>query len=130
MDSSPMSRASSFVVPVAARHQAQRRDRAGRLLVPPGVVVGFMVTATSGLPDGEQGLATGLATMSRQIGTTMGTPVMSAVVAATLPVAGLLPAITTAIAVDAALCLPAALLVVAVLSRGVPEEATATPVAA
>ncbi|OEV22238.1 hypothetical protein AN219_27115, partial [Streptomyces nanshensis] len=43
------------------------------------VIVGFMVTATSGLPDAEQGLATGLASMSQQVGITMGTPVMSAV---------------------------------------------------
>ena len=45
-------------------------------------IVGFMVTATSGLPDTEQGLATGLATMTQQIGITVGTPVMSAVVTA------------------------------------------------
>ncbi|WP_406862746.1 MFS transporter [Streptomyces sp. HUAS MG47] len=43
-------------------------------------IVGFMVTATSGLPDSEQGMATGLATMTQQIGITMGTPIMSAVV--------------------------------------------------
>ena len=43
------------------------------------VIVGFMVTATSGLPDHEQGMATGLATMTQQIGITMGTPVMSAI---------------------------------------------------
>ncbi|MGC5165963.1 MFS transporter [Luteimicrobium sp. DT211] len=46
------------------------------------VIVGFMVTATSGLPDAEQGLATGLASMSQQVGITMGTPIMSAVVSA------------------------------------------------
>ncbi|MFE2750271.1 MFS transporter [Streptomyces scopuliridis] len=43
-------------------------------------IVGFMVTATSGLSDSEQGTATGLATMTQQIGITMGTPIMSAVV--------------------------------------------------
>ncbi|MFJ6701154.1 MFS transporter, partial [Streptomyces sp. NPDC091272] len=43
------------------------------------VIVGFMVTATSGLPDHEQGMATGLATMTQQIGITMGTPIMSAI---------------------------------------------------
>jgi EmrB/QacA subfamily drug resistance transporter len=37
-------------------------------------IVGFMVTATSGLPDHEQGMATGLATMSQQVGITMGIP--------------------------------------------------------
>jgi EmrB/QacA subfamily drug resistance transporter len=45
------------------------------------VIVGFMVTATSGLPDNEQGMATGLATMTQQIGITMGTPIMSSIVA-------------------------------------------------
>ncbi|WP_051781931.1 hypothetical protein [Streptomyces sp. NRRL S-515] len=43
------------------------------------VIVGFMVTATTGLPDHEQGMATGLATMTQQVGITMGTPIMSAV---------------------------------------------------
>ncbi|MEV7682187.1 MFS transporter [Streptomyces sp. NPDC088341] len=46
------------------------------------VIVGFMVTATSGLPDAEQGMATGMATMSQQVGITMGTPIMSAIVTA------------------------------------------------
>ncbi|CAM5650239.1 hypothetical protein SVIOM342S_08057 [Streptomyces violaceorubidus] len=73
------------------------------------VIVGFMVTATSGLPDAEQGLATGLASMSQQVGITMGTPVMSAVV--TAGTAGATTAgavhhgVTTAIAVNAALVL-------------------------
>ena len=47
-------------------------------------IVGFMVTATTGLPDTEQGLATGLTTMSQQIGITMGIPVMSTIIAAYL----------------------------------------------
>ncbi|MFG2519403.1 MFS transporter [Streptomyces sp. NPDC048527] len=46
------------------------------------VIVGFMVTATSGLPDEEQGLATGLATMTQQVGITLGIPVMSAIATA------------------------------------------------
>ncbi|KAA2253959.1 MFS transporter [Solihabitans fulvus] len=45
-------------------------------------IVGFMITATSGLPDEDQGLATGLATMTQQVGITMGIPVLSAVVTA------------------------------------------------
>ena len=77
-------------------------------------IVGFMVTATSGLPDGEQGLATGLTTMSQQVGITLGIPVMSAVV--TFRAHGLTGAsphdvligVSTAIAVNAALCLLAA----------------------
>ncbi|MEU0155484.1 MFS transporter [Micromonospora fulviviridis] len=71
------------------------------------VIVGFMVTATSGLPDKEQGLATGLATMSQQVGITMGIPIMSAIVtAATMgaaTAAAVLDGVTTAIAVNAAL---------------------------
>ncbi|WP_250032854.1 MFS transporter [Paractinoplanes maris] len=73
-------------------------------------IVGFMVTATSGLPDEEQGLAAGLATMSQQIGITLGIPVMSAVVGSTLASLGaenaqsLLTAVRTAIGVNTALC--------------------------
>ena len=40
-----------------------------------------MVTGTSGLPDDEQGLATGLTSMTQQIGITIGIPVLSAVAA-------------------------------------------------
>ncbi|WP_246609263.1 MFS transporter [Nonomuraea rhizosphaerae] len=69
-------------------------------------IVAFMVTATSGLPDSEQGLATGLATMTQQIGITMGIPVMSAVV--------VLNGLTTAVLVNAALVL----LITLVLRRG------------
>ncbi|MDJ0396707.1 MFS transporter [Rhodococcus sp. G-MC3] len=42
-------------------------------------VVSFMVTATSGLDDGEQGMAAGLASMTQQLGITLGIPIMSAV---------------------------------------------------
>ncbi len=44
-------------------------------------IVSFMVTGTSGLPDDEQGLATGLTSMTQQIGITIGIPVLSAVAA-------------------------------------------------
>ncbi|MGI5453941.1 MFS transporter [Streptomyces sp. CA-249302] len=72
------------------------------------VIVGFMVTATSGLADHEQGLATGLATMTQQIGITMGTPVMSAVATAAMTGSGtaaVLGGLKTAIAVNAAVVL-------------------------
>ncbi|MEU3609544.1 MFS transporter [Streptomyces sp. NPDC035033] len=77
-------------------------------------IVGFMVTATSGLPDAEQGMATGIATMTQQIGITLGTPVMSAVVvtAATLP-----DGIGRAVLVNAALVLVAALVPALLLKR-------------
>ncbi|MFC7485972.1 MFS transporter [Knoellia sp. CPCC 206453] len=44
-------------------------------------IVGYVVTSTNGVPEGQQGLATGLVTMSQQVGITLGTPVMSAIVA-------------------------------------------------
>jgi EmrB/QacA subfamily drug resistance transporter len=72
------------------------------------VIVGFMVTATSGLADHEQGLATGLATMTQQIGITMGTPIMSAIATAAMTGTGasaILGGLKTAIAVNAALVL-------------------------
>ncbi|WP_329115463.1 MFS transporter [Streptomyces sp. NBC_01465] len=80
-------------------------------------IVGFMVTATSALPDREQGLATGLTTMTQQVGIVLGIPVLSAVFAARMNSLGgesadhVLGGITTAIGVDAVLCLVGALLV-------------------
>ncbi|MFI6501009.1 MFS transporter [Nonomuraea typhae] len=69
-------------------------------------IVGFMVTATSGLPDSEQGLATGLATMTQQVGITMGIPVMSAI--ATAAMGTVLQGVIVAVLVNAALALAAA----------------------
>ncbi|RKE17553.1 MFS transporter [Streptomyces sp. TLI_171] len=69
------------------------------------VIVGFLVTATSGLPDREQGTAAGLATMTQQIGITVGTPVMSAVVAAAAPAHGVLGGVGLAVAANTALVL-------------------------
>jgi EmrB/QacA subfamily drug resistance transporter len=77
---------------------------AGNLLV----IVGFMVTATSGLADHEQGLAVGLATMTQQVGITMGTPIMSAVSTAAIVGTGataILGGLKVAIAVNAAIVL-------------------------
>ncbi|MBW8803018.1 MAG: MFS transporter [Catenulisporales bacterium] len=72
------------------------------------VIVGFMVTATSGLADREQGLATGLATMTQQVGITMGTPIMSAVATAAMAGTGasaVLGGLRAAIGVNAAIVL-------------------------
>ncbi|BCL21712.1 MFS transporter [Streptomyces tuirus] len=51
-------------------------------------VVGYMITATSGLPDHEQGLATGLAYTGQQLGVTVGTPVLATVAAAGIDASG------------------------------------------
>ncbi|WP_308125786.1 MFS transporter [Nonomuraea ceibae] len=74
-------------------------------------IVAFMVTATSGLPDSEQGLATGLATMTQQVGITMGIPVMSAVVTAAM--GSVLQGVLVAVLVNAALALAGAFIRVA-----------------
>lgn len=91
-------------------------------------IVGFMVTATTGLPNAEQGLATGLTTMSQQVGITLGIPVMSTIIAATLPRGGgdghsaaeVLDGVLPAIGINAALCLATAVLVALFLRRPTP----------
>jgi EmrB/QacA subfamily drug resistance transporter len=84
-------------------------------------IIGYVVASTSGLPDAQQGLATGLVTMSQQVGIALGTPVMSAVITSQA-LRGLLPGIQTSIWVNGALCIAAAVLIAAVLrlSAGVP----------
>ncbi|AEW94412.1 MFS transporter [Streptantibioticus cattleyicolor] len=77
-------------------------------------IVGFMVTATSGLPDDEQGMATGLATMTQQIGITMGTPIMSAIATAGIGAAStshaVLHGVSVAVIVNSAIVLAGAVL--------------------
>jgi len=87
-------------------------------------VVSFMVTATSGSTDEEQGLATGLATLTQQFGITMGIPVLSAVFNARFNARSdlgehqaVLSGTTLAIAVDAAIVLLGALVVLFALHR-------------
>ncbi|WP_154793347.1 MFS transporter [Occultella kanbiaonis] len=85
-------------------------------------IVGYVVTSTSGVPDHQQGLATGLVTMSQQVGIALGTPIMSAIVTV-WATADLLPGLRAAIGVNAALALAAGLLVAVVLPRlrGTPD---------
>ncbi|OIV36884.1 MFS transporter [Mangrovactinospora gilvigrisea] len=78
-------------------------------------IVGYMVTATSGLPAAEQGLATGLASMTQQVGVTVGIPVLSAV--ATAAGAGA-SGLHTALLVDAAVVLAGSAAVAVGLGRG------------
>ncbi|MGW0886157.1 MFS transporter [Streptomyces sp. NPDC002671] len=44
-------------------------------------IVAYTVTGTSGLPNEEQGLATGLTTMTQNVGITIGIPILSAIAA-------------------------------------------------
>ncbi|WP_083473161.1 MFS transporter [Frankia sp. R43] len=88
-------------------------------------IVGFLVTATADLPDDEQGLATGLATMTQQIGLTVGIPILSAVVAANAAGApgtlaadeATLDGIRMALSIDGAVTIAAGFAVAAILPR-------------
>jgi MFS family permease len=71
-------------------------------------IVSFMVTATSGVPDSEQGLATGLATLTQQVGITIGVPILAAVAATQ---ASLLGGIQLALAVNVLVTVAAVALV-------------------
>ena len=79
-------------------------------------IVAFTVSSTSGVPAAQQGLATGLITMSQQVGIALGTPVMAAIVTA-FAGATLLPGIRSAIGVNAAIALTTAILVAVLLRR-------------
>jgi len=70
-------------------------------------IVGYTVTATSGLPDSEQGLATGLATLTQQVAITLGIPVLSTL----LGTGALLTGIHHALAADVAISLAGAALI-------------------
>lgn len=89
-------------------------------------IVSYGVAATSGLPDSEQGLATGLVTTAQQVGLTIGIPLLSALASARISAlrasghgfaAATLGGVRLGLAADAAIALAAALLVAAFLRR-------------
>jgi MFS family permease len=62
-------------------------------------IVSYTVTATSGLPDSDQGLATGLTTLTLQVSSAIGTPILSAIAASqTILLSGIHLAITVNVA--------------------------------
>ncbi|MER6514373.1 MFS transporter [Nonomuraea sp. NPDC001636] len=71
-------------------------------------IVAYTVTGTSGLPDEEQGLATGLTSMTQQVAVTVGIPLLGAVAATR---AGEPAGIRLALLVDVAVTLAAVVLV-------------------
>ncbi|MBD0711693.1 MULTISPECIES: MFS transporter [unclassified Streptomyces] len=91
-------------------------------------IVSYTVVSTSGIEDREQGLATGLAAMTRRIGFTLGIPVMSAVAASrygdpdggVASAAGVLDGTTFGILVDGLLVLAGALVISLLLRRARP----------
>ncbi|MET9963403.1 MFS transporter [Streptomyces sp. NPDC006326] len=80
-----------------------------------GAIVSYGLTVTSGVPDAEQGLATGLVTTTQQVGLTLGIPLLG-VLATTQ--ASLLHGVRTVLAIDAAIVIGAAVLVGLGLGRG------------
>ncbi|MFI7705240.1 MFS transporter [Nonomuraea sp. NPDC049480] len=93
-------------------------DRAALMVLIPALFVGFFghvtcivaytVTGTSGLADEEQGLATGLTSMTQQVAITVGIPILSAL-AATQSVE--LAGIHLALSVDVAVTLASVVLI-------------------
>ncbi|MFB7338773.1 MFS transporter [Streptomyces hydrogenans] len=71
-------------------------------------IISYGVTVTSGVPDEQQGLATGLVTTTQQVGLTVGIPLLG-VLATTGD--SLYDGVRTVIALDAAIVLAAAVLV-------------------
>lgn len=93
-------------------------------------VVSYGVAATSGLPNHEQGLATGLLTTAQQVGLTLGIPIMSAVYAGRSaglradgvnPSSAMLGGLQAGIAVNAAILVAAALLM-GIFLRPLPQR--------
>jgi hypothetical protein len=97
-------------------------------------ITAYMVTATSGLPNEQQGLATGLTTLSQQIALTLGTPILSAIAVARTSsvessrpaVEALLEGIHAAIGIDVLVHLAAAALVAVFLLRRASTPTVAT----
>ena len=91
-------------------------------------IVASMVTATSDLPDHEQGLATGLVSMTQQVAITIGIPVLGAIAATQ---ADLLPGIHLALTVNvAATLIAAAMIWVGLRPRRLSSSGSAEPSAA
>ncbi|MCF3129577.1 MFS transporter [Streptomyces olivochromogenes] len=73
-----------------------------------GAIISYGLTVTSGVPDEEQGLATGLVTSTQQVGITVGIPLLG-VLATTS--GDLLSGVHVVLALDAAIVLAAAVFV-------------------
>ena len=80
-----------------------------------GAIISYGLTVTSGVPDEEQGLATGLVTSTQQVGITVGIPLLGVLATTSRD---LLSGVHTVLALDAAIVLTAAVLVGLGLRRG------------
>ncbi|MER0445522.1 MFS transporter [Streptomyces sp. Edi4] len=79
-----------------------------------GAIISYGITVTSGVPDEEQGLATGLVTTTQQVGITVGIPLLG-VLATTQT--SLFDGVRTVLAIDAAIVLATAALAAVGLGR-------------
>ncbi|WP_371549313.1 MFS transporter [Streptomyces sp. NBC_00554] len=82
-----------------------------------GAIISYGLTVTSGVPNEEQGLATGLVTSTQQVGLTIGIPLLGILATTSTD---LLSGVHTVLSLDAAILLVAAVLVAAGLRRGRP----------
>ncbi|KOX30867.1 MULTISPECIES: MFS transporter [unclassified Streptomyces] len=73
-----------------------------------GAIISYGLTVTSGVPDGEQGLATGLVTTTQQVGITIGIPLLGVLATTGGDLYG---GVRTVLALDAAIVLGTALVV-------------------
>nr|WSY55029.1 MFS transporter [Streptomyces sp. NBC_00886] len=73
-----------------------------------GAIISYGLTVTSGVPDEEQGLATGLVTSTQQVGITIGIPLLGVLATTT---GDLMTGVHTVVGIDAAIVLGAAVLV-------------------
>jgi MFS family permease len=73
-----------------------------------GAIISYGLTVTSGVPDSEQGLATGLVTTTQQVGLTVGIPLLGVLATTGGELYG---GVRTVLAVDAALVVVTALVV-------------------
>ncbi|MER6612409.1 MFS transporter [Streptomyces xantholiticus] len=80
-----------------------------------GAIISYGLTVTSGVPDEEQGLATGLVTTTQQVGITVGIPVLG-VLATTQ--SSLFDGVRLVLALDAVIVLAAAAVLAVGLRRG------------
>ncbi|WP_217170031.1 MFS transporter [Streptomyces sp. AC512_CC834] len=73
-----------------------------------GAIISYGLTVTSGVPDEEQGLATGLVTSTQQVGITVGIPLLGVLATTSTD---LMSGVHTVLILDAAIVLAAAVLV-------------------
>ncbi|MFJ2826715.1 MFS transporter [Streptomyces sp. NPDC087263] len=87
-----------------------------------GAIISYGLTVTSGVPDEEQGLATGLVTSTQQVGITIGIPILGVLATTSTD---LLSGVHTVLTLDTGILLVAAVLVGVGLRRSRPEASGA-----